>query len=264
MKGRLENKVAVVMGAGCVGDGWGNGKATAVLFAREGAAVICVDRNLDSARATAAIIEKEGGRAEAMQADITSADDIDVTVTATISRYGRIDILQNNVGLGEMGGVEAIGEAAWDRMIDVNVKGFFLTCKRVLPEMVRQGGGSIVNVSSVASITVTDVPMVSYATSKAAVNHFTRAVAVEYAPKGIRCNAVLPGLINTPMIIEPYKNTYNSIDEMIAKRDAMVPLGKMGTAWDIAQASLFLASDDASYISGVLLPVDGALTCRTR
>jgi NAD(P)-dependent dehydrogenase (short-subunit alcohol dehydrogenase family) len=264
MKGRLEGKVAMVMGAGCVGDGWGNGKATAVLFAREGAAVMCVDRNLDSARATAAIIEKEGGRAEAMQADITSANDIDVAVTATVSRYAQIDILQNNVGLGEMGGVEAISEAAWDRMIDVNVKGFFLTCKRVLPEMVRQRGGSIVNVSSIASITAMDVPMVSYATSKAAVNHFTRAVAVEYATKGIRCNAVLPGLINTPMIIEPYKNTYNSIDEMITKRDAMVPMGKMGTAWDIARASLFLASDDASYISGVLLPVDGALTCRTR
>jgi NAD(P)-dependent dehydrogenase (short-subunit alcohol dehydrogenase family) len=118
-------------------------------------------------------------------------------------------------------------------------------------------------VSSVASITTISVPMISYYSSKAGVNHFTRAVAVEYAPKGIRCNAVLPGLMNTPMIVEPYKHVYDSVDDMIARRDAMVPMGKMGTAWDVAHASLFLASDDAKYVSGVLLPVDGALTCRT-
>jgi NAD(P)-dependent dehydrogenase (short-subunit alcohol dehydrogenase family) len=129
--------------------------------------------------------------------------------------------------------------------------------------MVKRGGGAIVNVSSVASITTINVPMISYYSSKAGLNHFTRAVAVEYAPKGVRCNAVLPGLMNTPMIVEPYKDVYASMDDMIAKRDAMVPMGKMGTAWDVAHASLFLASDEAKYISGVLLPVDGALTCRS-
>ena len=263
MSQRLKDKIAFVMGAGCVGEGWGNGKATAVLFAREGARVICVDRDLASAERTVAIIEEEGGRAEALRADITSAADIDTAVSAAISRHGRIDILQNNVGIAEPGGPEAIDEASWDRVMAVNLKGFFLTCQRVLPEMVKQGGGAIVNISSVASITTISVPMISYYSSKAGVNHFTRAVAVEYAARGIRCNAVLPGLMNTPMIVEPYKHVYGSVDDMIAKRDAMVPMGKMGTAWDVAHASLFLASDEAKYISGVLLPVDGALTCRT-
>lgn len=262
MPHRLTDKIAFVMGAGCIGEGWGNGKATSVLFAREGATVICVDRDLASAERTVAVIAEEGGRAEALRADITSAADIDAAVGAAISRHGRIDILQNNVGIAEPGGPEAIDEAGWDRVMDVNLKGFFLTCKRVLPEMVRQGGGAIVNVSSVASITTISVPMISYYSSKAAVNHFTRAIAVEYAPKGIRCNAVLPGLMNTPMIVEPYRHVYASMDDMIAKRDAMVPMGKMGTAWDVAQASLFLASDEAKYISGALLPVDGALTCK--
>ena len=263
MTQRLKDKIAFVMGAGCVGEGWGNGKATAVLFAREGATVVCVDRDLASAERTVAIVEGEGGKAQALRADITSAADVDAAVSAAITRHGRIDILQNNVGIAEPGGPEAIDEASWDRVMAVNLKGFFLTCKRVLPEMVRQGGGAIVNVSSVASITTISVPMISYYSSKAGVNHFTRAVAVEYAPKGIRCNAVLPGLMNTPMIVEPYKHVYDSVDDMIAKRDAMVPMGKMGTAWDVAHASLFLASDEAKYISGVLLPVDGALTCRT-
>jgi NAD(P)-dependent dehydrogenase (short-subunit alcohol dehydrogenase family) len=263
MSQRLKDKIAFVMGAGCVGEGWGNGKATAVLFAREGATVICVDRDLASAERTVASIEGEGGKAHALRADITSAADIDTAVSAAISRHGRIDILQNNVGIAEPGGPETIDEASWDRVMAVNLKGFFLTCKRVLPEMVKQGGGAIVNVSSVASITTISVPMISYYSSKAGVNHFTRAVAVEYASKGIRCNAVLPGLMNTPMIVEPYKDVYDSVDDMIARRDAMVPMGKMGTAWDVAHASLFLASDDAKYISGALLPVDGALTCRT-
>jgi NAD(P)-dependent dehydrogenase (short-subunit alcohol dehydrogenase family) len=263
MTQRLKDKIAFVMGAGCVGEGWGNGKATAVLFAREGATVICVDRDLASAQRTVSLIEAEGGKAEALRADITSFADIDSAVGAAIACHGRIDILQNNVGIAEPGGPETVDEASWDRVISVNLKGFFLTCKRVLPEMVRQGSGAIVNVSSVASITTISVPMISYYSSKAGVNHFTRAVAVEYAPKGIRCNAVLPGLINTPMIVEPYKQVYDSVDDMIAKRDAMVPMGKMGTAWDVAHASLFLASDEAKYISGVLLPVDGALTCRT-
>jgi NAD(P)-dependent dehydrogenase (short-subunit alcohol dehydrogenase family) len=263
MSQRLKDKIAFVMGAGCVGEGWGNGKATAVLFAREGARVICVDRDLASAERTVAIIKEEGGRAEALRADITSAADIDTAVSAAISRHGRIDILHNNVGIAEPGGPEAIDEASWDRVMAVNLKGFFLTCQRVLPEMVKQGGGAIVNISSVASITTISVPMISYYSSKAGVNHFTRAVAVEYAARGIRCNAVLPGLMNTPMIVEPYKHVYDNVDDMIAKRDALVPMGKMGTAWDVAHASLFLASDDAKYISGVLLPVDGALTCRT-
>jgi len=260
---RLKDKIAFVMGAGCIGEGWGNGKATAVLFAREGATVVCVDRDLASAQRTVAIIEEEGGKAEALCADITSVADVDSAVGKTIARHGRIDILQNNVGIAEPGGPEAISEASWDHVMSVNLKGFFLTCKRVLPEMVRQGRGAIVNVSSVASITTINLPMISYYSSKAGVNHFTRAIAVEYASKGIRCNAVLPGLINTPMIVEPYKHVYDSVDDMIAKRDAMVPMGRMGTAWDVAHASLFLASDEAKYISGVLLPVDGALTCRT-
>lgn len=264
MSKRLSGKIAFVMGGGCIGEGWGNGKATSVLFAREGATVVCVDRDLSSAEATVDAIKSEGGRAIALRADITSVDDVTAAVRDAVGHFGRSDILQNNVGIALPGGPETIDEASWDRVIDVNLKGFFITCKCVLPQMVSQGGGAIINVSSVASIRITDVPMISYYTSKAGVNQFTRALAVEYASRGIRCNAVLPGLMNTPMIVEPYKHVFDNVEDMIARRDAMVPMGKMGTAWDVAHASLFLASDEASYISGVLLPVDGALTCRVR
>ncbi|MGV6872575.1 SDR family NAD(P)-dependent oxidoreductase [Pseudochelatococcus sp. B33] len=263
MLGRLQDKVAVVMGAGCAGEGWGNGKATAVLFAREGARVVCIDHNLESAEATVDIIRAEGGKAVAMRADVTSAEHIDRVTKDVLSDFGHIDVLQNNVGIADtVCATEAVSEASWDRVMDVNIKGIFLTCRRIMPEMARRRGGAVVNVSSLASIRIIGVPMASYYASKAAVNQFTQAVAIEYATRGVRCNAVLPGLMNTPMIVDPYKYVYQDVDDMIARRDAMVPTGKMGDAWDVAHASLFLASDDASYVTGVLLPVDGGMSCK--
>jgi NAD(P)-dependent dehydrogenase (short-subunit alcohol dehydrogenase family) len=177
--------------------------------------------------------------------------------------YGRIDILHNNVGILAVGGPEETSEELWDRHIAVNVKSMFLTCKYVLPIMVRQGRGAIVNISSIASIRYTGYPSVAYNASKGAVNQLTQNIAVQYASKGIRANCVLPGLMNTPMIREPLKDAYGpgGAEEMVRQRDALVPLGKMGEAWDVAYASLFLASGEAKYITGALLVVDGGLSC---
>lgn len=260
MSGRLQDKVAIVMGAGCIGEGWGNGKATAVLFARQGASVVCVDRDEKAAQATAAIIDEEGGKAFAIRADVTSAADIDAVVRTTLERYGRIDILQNNVGIAETGPTETMSDESWQRQIDVNLTGMFNSCRRIMPEIAP--GGAVVNISSVASIRIIGVPMVGYYATKGAVNQMTQALAIEYAKRGVRCNAVLPGLMHTPMIIEPYRDVYDGIDDMIAQRNAMCPTGSMGDAWDVAHASLFLASSEAKYITGALLPVDGGISCK--
>jgi NAD(P)-dependent dehydrogenase (short-subunit alcohol dehydrogenase family) len=263
MSGRLQDRVALVAGAGCISDDWGNGNATAVLYAREGARVVCVDRSHCAAERTRDLILAEGGTAIAIEADITLSAAVDEAVRRSVETFGRIDILHNNVGILEMGGPEQTEEETWDRVMAVNVKGFYLTCRRVLPIMTGQGGGAIVNVSSIASNRYLGVPAVTYYTSKAAVNQFTQTIAVQYAAHGIRCNAVLPGLMNTPMVIEPYRALYGSVAALVAARDAMCPTGKMGTPWDVAYASLFLASDEAKYVNGVLLPVDGGLSCKS-
>jgi NAD(P)-dependent dehydrogenase (short-subunit alcohol dehydrogenase family) len=263
MVGRLRDRVALVAGAGCISDDWGNGNATAVLYAREGARVVCVDRNHHAAQRTRDLILAEGVDAIAIEADITASAAVDEAVRRGIEAFGRIDILHNNVGIIEMGGPEQTDEATWDRVMAVNVKGFYLTCRRVLPFMTAQGGGAIVNVSSIASNRWLGVPAVTYYTSKAAVNQLTQTIAVQYAAKGIRCNAVLPGLMNTPMVVEPYRAIYGSVEALVAARDAMCPTGKMGTPWDVAYASLFLASDEAKYVNGALLPVDGGLSCKS-
>lgn len=260
MSGRLQDKIAIVMGAGCIGEGWGNGKATAVLFAREGARVVCVDRDEKAAQATVAIIQEEGGEAFAMRGDVTSPIDIDVVTRATLERYGRIDILQNNVGIAETGPTESMSDESWQRHLDVNMTGMFNCCRRIMPEMAQ--GGAVVNISSVASIRIIGVPMIGYYATKGAVNHMTQALAIEYAKRGVRCNAVLPGLMHTPMIVEPYRDVYEDVDDMIAQRNAMCPTGSMGEAWDVAHASLFLASSEAKYITGALLPVDGGISCK--
>ena len=178
--------------------------------------------------------------------------------------FGRVDILHNNVGVLAVGGPEELSEEIWDRHMAINVKGVFLGCKYCLPIMVKQGKGSIVNTSSIASIRYTGYPSAVYNASKGAVNQLTQNIAVQYGSKGIRANCVLPGLMNTPMIREPLKDAYGAggMDEMIRRRDAQVPMGKMGDAWDVAYASLFLASDEAKYITGALLVVDGGLTCK--
>ena len=259
MAKRLEDKVALVFGAGSVGPGWGNGKATAALFAREGAKVVGVDVNPAAAEETRAIIAEAGGTCHAEVADVTKSDQIRSVVDRTTQRFGRIDVLHNNVGITEMGGPVELSEESWHRVIDINATSIFLTCKHVLPIMEKQGKGAIVNISSIAAIRYTGYPYVAYYAAKAAVNQFTVGLALQYAAKGIRVNAIMPGLMNTPLIHQQISGQYKTADEMVAARDALVPTGKMGTGWDIANAALFLASDDASYITGVCLSVDGGL-----
>ncbi len=257
MTGRLENRVALVMGAGSSGPGWGNGKATAVRFAREGARVVCVDVVAAAAEETAGIIASEGGVAVARTCDVTDSAAVKAVVDDTVGRWGRVDVLQNNVGIAVMGGPVELDEAAWQRVLDVNLTSVFLACKHVLPVMLEQGKGAIVNVSSVAAIRWVGYPYASYYASKGAVNQFTCGLALQYAAQGIRANAIMPGLMDTPLIRTQIAGQYADVDAMIRERDAKSPTGKMGDAWDVANAALFLASDEAKYVNGVCLPVDG-------
>jgi NAD(P)-dependent dehydrogenase (short-subunit alcohol dehydrogenase family) len=262
----LDDDVALIFGAGSSGPGWGNGKAAAVAYARAGAKVACVDLKQAAAEETTAIIVGEGHQAIAIQGDVSSDTDVASAVSATISHFGKIDVLHNNTGITLFGSPieQSIGD--WDRAMDVNVKSVFLACRHVLPHMVERRHGVITNISSIASIRIGGYNMTSYYTTKAAVNHLTRSIALQYADKGIRCNAILPGLMNTPMIRgdEGMRSHHGDLDKQMAERDAMSPTGKMGDAWDVAHAAVFLASSGAKYINGVLLPIDGGLTCRTR
>ena len=262
MSERLQDKVAIVFGAGSIGPGWGNGKATAVLFARHGAHVVCVDIHPAAAAETVAIIQAEGGAATPATCDVTRSDTIAAVVAAAIARHGRIDVLHNNVGYAQMGGPIDLDEADWHRAMDLNVTGCFLTCKHVLPHMLARRAGAIVNVSSIAAIRYTGYPYAAYYAAKAAVNNLTMGIALQHAKDGIRANAIMPGLMDTPLIHQQISGQYRSPEDMVAARDAACPTGKMGTAWDVANAALFLASDEAAYITGVSLPVDGGLSCR--
>jgi NAD(P)-dependent dehydrogenase (short-subunit alcohol dehydrogenase family) len=262
MGDRLKNKVALVSGAGSSGSGWGNGKATAVLFAREGAKVLAADINLDAALETKRIIVAEGGVCEAVSGDVSRADDVAAMVDNCIAAFGRIDVLHNNVGIVEVGGPVETSEESWDKVNDVNLKSMFLTCKQVLPHMVRQRKGAIVNIASVSGIRWLGVPYISYAATKAAIIQFTRVIALQYARSGIRANSILPGMMNTPMVhaAEVIAAYGGSAEEMVRRRDEQCPMGRMGDAWDVAYAALFLASDEAKYITGTELVVDGGLT----
>jgi NAD(P)-dependent dehydrogenase (short-subunit alcohol dehydrogenase family) len=264
--GRLTGKVAIVTGAGSRGPGWGNGKATAVLFAREGARVLAVDLNPAAAEETRKIIEGEGGgECSVFAADVSRAADVEAMVAACMERYGRVDVLHNNVGIGALGGPVELNEEDWDRLFNVNVKSVFLTCKHVLPIMERQGGGSIINISSIGAIRDIGVAYVAYAASKAAVLQASQSIAIQYAAKGIRCNVILPGLMDTPHIRGPMQEAYaGDVDRMVAARNAKSPTGKMGTAWDVAHAALFLASDESNYVNATQLVVDGGITATIR
>lgn len=264
MGDRLKDRVAIVTGAGSIGPGWGNGKATSVLFAREGAKVFAVDINLAAAEETREIIEGEGGECTAHGADVSRAEEVEGLVARCVEVYGRVDVLHNNVGILEVGGCVETSEERWDRVNDVNLKSMFLTCKYVLPHMEKQGGGAIVNISSIVSIRWLGVPYVSYSATKGAVNQLTQTIALQYAKKNIRANAILPGLMNTPMVVKSLTDFYadGDVEKMIEIRNNQCPTGKMGDAWDVAYAALFLASDEAKYITGTQLVVDGGITCQ--
>jgi len=257
---RLKNRVTMVIGAGQrPGPTLGNGRATAVLFAREGARVFAVDRNLDSAEETVGLIKKDGGEAVAFAAEVTDESSLQAAVAACLDRWKRIDVLHYNVGISIAGGdapVTEITAEAFDRIVAVNLRGMVMACKHTLPVMRRQGSGVIIHISSMAAWS--NYPYVTYKTSKAAVIALTQQVAIQNAKYGIRANVILPGLIDTPMAVDTRAEVSGrSREEIVAERNARVPMGKMGTAWDVAYAALFLASDEAGFISGVALPVDG-------
>jgi NAD(P)-dependent dehydrogenase (short-subunit alcohol dehydrogenase family) len=261
--GRLAGKAAVVVGAGQTpGDTIGNGRATAILFAREGARVLAVDRDLPRAEETVAMIAAEGGSAFAFRADATAEAECAALVAAALERLGRIDVLHNNVGIGGGdAGPAHVEEAAWDRILAVNLKSVVFPCKHALPVMRRQGGGVITNVSSVAAVCSTGI--VAYKASKAGVNAYTQSLAIGNAKYGIRANVIMPGLMDTPMAIEGISAARGvPKQELVRARNAAVPLGHMGTAWDVAWAAVFLASDEAKFVTGVALPVDGGQSAR--
>jgi NAD(P)-dependent dehydrogenase (short-subunit alcohol dehydrogenase family) len=260
-EGRVRDKVALVFGAGSSGPGWGNGKAAAVLYAREGAAVVAVDLHQGAAQETRDIIRGEGGQCLALQADVTSSEAVANIVREAAHAFGTVDILHNNVGVTHMGDVVEASEESWRAVMETNLTSAFLTCKHVVPIMLAQGRGAIVNVSSLASIQINSYPYVSYYAAKAGLNQLTRAIAVQYAARGVRANAILPGVIDTPLIRTQIAGRYEDIDAMMKARHAASPMGRMGDAWEVARAALFLASDDASYITGVCLPVDGGKSC---
>lgn len=260
---RLKDKVAVVTGAGqAQGEGIGNGRATAITFAREGAQLLLANRSIESLEGTKRALEEEGYSATCLVADISQEEDCRKIAREAVAQFGRIDIVHNNVGIGRLDGDTAkIDLADWRDTMDVNLSGAMLICKHTLPVMREQKSGCITNVSSTAA--VASYPLISYKASKVALNEFTRWLAFENAPYNIRCNVLMLGFIDTPMAIEGYHSaTHKPREEIRRERDHSVPMGRMGTAWESASCALFLASDDASYVTGAVLPMDGGLSSR--
>ncbi len=260
---RLDGKVAIVTGAGSAGPGWGNGKATAVLLARQGAAVLAVDVCAEAVAETLSIIQGEGGNARAHVADVTSSQEVAQTVETCIAAFGQLDILVNNVGGSFPGGAEGMAEVEWDQQIDLNLRSAFLGCKFALPHLKRRAGSAIVNLSSIAALRMSaDRPHVAYSAAKHGVIAMSKSIAIENAKAGVRCNTVVPGLMHTPLVEARLVRQLgsNNAEQLIAKRNAQVPMGKMGDAWDVAHAVLFLASDEARHITGTEIVVDGGLS----
>ena len=264
--GRLNGKVALVCGAGSVADGVSNGMATAITFAREGAKVFAVDRDIDLARETERVIREAGGDCTLFRADVSKEDEVNAMVERCGSHYGSIDVLFNNVGIHIRGGPLEESPQEFDRVMRVNLTSMYLTIRAVLPHMLEKGHGSIVNNSSVAGIRAM-LPNVAYAASKGAVIQLTQNVGVTYARRGIRCNAVLPGYIATPRVtrrLTQESGTDRDLYETkLAERARQVPSGRHGEPWDIANAVLFLASDEAKYVNATTLVVDGGLSAST-
>jgi short-subunit dehydrogenase len=265
---RLKGKVALVIGGGSIGEGWGNGKAAAFVYAREGARVVVVDLRLEAAQETVALIHQAGGEARALSGDMTKEDDVAGVVEETMRLHGRIDVLHNNVGGSGTG--KHLGNMTledWNVTMARNVTSAMLTCRAVAPIMAQQGGGSIINVSSISSIRYLNLPTAVYSAAKGALNELTRNIAIHHAPKQIRANCVLPGYIDTPFITRKVGGRPNyelkgftSAEDYAAARNAIIPMRRMGTGFDVAYAALYFASDDSAYVTGQMLVVDGGVT----
>ena len=264
MTGRLQGKVAIITGAGCVGPGWGNGRAACVRFAEEGAKIFAVDLNADTMQETLDRTRATGAEIEPYVCDVTDAAAVKATVAACLDRFGRVDTLVNNVGGSAKGGAVDLSEADWDRQIDFNLKSVFLTCKAVLPQMVEQGGGAIVNTSSTSGTRWTGAAQVAYASAKAAILQFSKVTAVEFAPKSIRVNTVVPGQLHTPMVETRLagQRVGGDVKALLDSRVHRIPLGWMGDGRDTANAALFLASDEARFVTGTQIVVDGGMSAR--
>jgi len=264
MSGRLKDKIAIVTGAGSVGPGWGNGRATAVRFAEEGAKIFAVDRNLDSVAETIERVKAVGGEIVVRQCDVTDSASVKAMVEACLARFGRMDVLVNNVGGSAHGGPVEMSEEVWDAQVDSNLKSVFLTCKHVLPVMEKQKRGAIVNVASTSGIRFTGAFQVGYAATKAGVIQLSRVVAVQYAPKGIRVNTVVPGQLHTPMVEARLarQRAGGDVEALLAQRLKRIPIGFAGDGRDTANAALYLASDEARFVTGTELVVDGGMSVR--
>lgn len=263
MSKRLQDKVALVIGAGSVGPGWGNGRATAARFVEEGAKVFGTDLDGDALALTRRMIEErcEGDMAEQV-ADVTDNADLGAAVAACVERFGRIDILVNNVGGSAPGDAVSMSDEVWDRQMATNLTYVFQTCKRVIPLMVEQGGGAIVNLASIAAVRFFGPDVAAYAASKAGLIHFSRVTAVKYAADHVRINTVIPGVMNTPLVKARLagERAGGDAERLIEARHRQSPMGHMGEGWDVANAVLFLASDEAKYITATELAVDGGLS----
>ena len=262
--GRLAGKVALVTGAGSVGPGWGNGRAIAVRFAAEGALVFGVDRDLARLQETIQLVGQAGGTLATAACDVTSSSHIESIVDQCMARFGRIDVLVNNVGGSAKGGPVEMSEEVWDAQVDHNLKSVFLTCKHVLPVMERQQGGAIVNISSTSGLRWTGAAQVAYAATKAAVIQLSRVLAVQYAPHKIRVNTVVPGQLHTPMVEARLagQRAGGDVTKLLAERQSRIPLPFMGDGRDTANAALFLASDEARFVTGTEIVVDGGMSVR--
>jgi len=264
MGGRLQDRIAIVTGAGCIGPGWGNGRAIAARFAEEGAKIFAVDRDLDSVTETVERVKAAGGEIVTHQCDVTGAASVEVMVKTCVERFGRIDVLVNNVGGSAAGGPAEMAEDVWDAQVDYNLKSVFLTLKHVLPIMERQKQGAVVNVASTSGLRWTGSAQVGYAATKAGVIQLTRVVAVQYADRGIRVNTVVPGQLHTPMVEARLakQRTGGDVEALLKSRLDRIPIGFMGDGRDTANAALFLASDEARFITGTEIVVDGGMTVR--
>ena len=264
MTKRLQDRIAIVTGAGSVGPGWGNGRAVAVRFAEEGARVFAVDREMDRLADTVALVREAGGSIATHACDVTQADAVAAMVRACLDAFGRIDVLVNNVGGSAAGGPVEMSEEVWDAQVDLNLKSVFLTCKQVLPVMERQASGAIVNLASTSALRWTGAAQVAYAATKAGVIQLSRVVAVQYAAKGIRVNTVVPGQLHTPMVEVRLakQRAGGDVEALLRQRQARIPLPFMGDGRDTANAALFLASDEARFITGTEIVVDGGMTVR--